>query len=142
MISCLLHFSLAGAQVCCIFHQPQHTHQKCWVKTILLSQTSIFWAWRGWRWLYTYMVIQMASKLRIRWKLKGYYALLLQSAKLFPTSHPWDQIRIYIKIPCTGWDPTHPSSNIKYLERLDVSITSCHGQWVEPVPTICCERLV
>jgi hypothetical protein len=34
--------STAGVRLCCAFYQPQQTVQKCWVKTILLSQTACF----------------------------------------------------------------------------------------------------
>jgi hypothetical protein len=34
--------STAGVRVCCAFYQPQQTVQKCWAKTILLSQTGMF----------------------------------------------------------------------------------------------------
>ncbi len=39
----LLHSSLASVRLCCVFYQRQHTVHKCWAKTILLSQTSMFW---------------------------------------------------------------------------------------------------
>ncbi len=35
--------STAGVRFCCAFYQPQHPVQKCWAKTIVLSQTSMFW---------------------------------------------------------------------------------------------------
>jgi hypothetical protein len=31
-----------SVRLCYAFYQPQQTIQKCWAKTILLSQTSIF----------------------------------------------------------------------------------------------------
>jgi hypothetical protein len=31
--------STAGVRLCSVFYQPQQTVQKCWAKTILLSQT-------------------------------------------------------------------------------------------------------
>jgi hypothetical protein len=34
--------STAGVRLCCAFCQPQHPVQKCWAKTILLSQTNTF----------------------------------------------------------------------------------------------------
>jgi hypothetical protein len=34
--------STAGIRLCCAFRQPQHPVQKCWAKTILLSQTNMF----------------------------------------------------------------------------------------------------
>jgi len=42
VISYFLHSSLAGVMLCYAFYQPQKTVQKCWAKTILLSQTSMF----------------------------------------------------------------------------------------------------
>jgi hypothetical protein len=41
--SFLLHFPLAGVQLCCAFYQPQQSVRECWAKTILLSQTGMFW---------------------------------------------------------------------------------------------------
>ncbi len=35
--------SVVGVSSCYAFRQPQNPEQKCWAKTILLSQTSIFW---------------------------------------------------------------------------------------------------
>jgi hypothetical protein len=40
--SYLSHSSLAGVRLCCAFHYPQQTVQKCWVNTILLSQPACF----------------------------------------------------------------------------------------------------
>jgi hypothetical protein len=34
--------STAGVRLCCAFYQPLHPVQKCWAKTILLSQTCMF----------------------------------------------------------------------------------------------------
>jgi hypothetical protein len=41
--SYLLHSLRAGVRVCCAFYQPQNTLQNSWAKTILLSQTGMFW---------------------------------------------------------------------------------------------------
>jgi hypothetical protein len=35
--------STAGVRLCCAFRQLQHPVQKCWAKTVLLSQTGMFW---------------------------------------------------------------------------------------------------
>jgi hypothetical protein len=35
--------SIAGVRFCCAFYQPQKTVQKCWAKTILLSQSGMLW---------------------------------------------------------------------------------------------------
>ncbi len=35
--------STAGGRLCCAFYQPLHLVGKCWVKTILLSQTIMLW---------------------------------------------------------------------------------------------------
>ncbi len=35
--------STAGGRLCCAFCRPLHLVRKCWVKTILLSQTIMFW---------------------------------------------------------------------------------------------------
>ncbi len=35
--------STAGGRLCCGFYWPLHLVRKCWVKTILLSQTIMFW---------------------------------------------------------------------------------------------------
>ncbi len=37
-----LHSSLAGVRLCLAFYQTHQTVQKCWAKTILLSQTSMW----------------------------------------------------------------------------------------------------
>jgi hypothetical protein len=34
--------STAAIGLCCAFRQPQHPVQKCWAKTILLSQINMF----------------------------------------------------------------------------------------------------
>jgi hypothetical protein len=34
--------SAADVRLCCAFYQRQQTLQKCWAKTILLSQTDMF----------------------------------------------------------------------------------------------------
>jgi hypothetical protein len=41
--SYLLHSSMAGSTLCCAFYQPQQTLENCSAKTILLSQTGLFW---------------------------------------------------------------------------------------------------
>jgi hypothetical protein len=35
--------SIAGVRLWCAFYQPLHPVQKCWAKTILLSQAGMFW---------------------------------------------------------------------------------------------------
>ncbi len=40
--SYLLHSSLPGVKLCDAFYQPQQTVQKCWAKTILLSNSTCF----------------------------------------------------------------------------------------------------
>ncbi len=48
--SYLLHSSLPGVKLCDAFYQPQQTVQKCWAKTILLSQIDVFWLFFIQRW--------------------------------------------------------------------------------------------
>ncbi len=88
MISCLLHSSLAGAQVCCILYQPQHTHQNAgskpfwWAKPAYFdfSSSNCAGAHTGhgrlemvvYIYIYTHTVMKMASKLWIWCKLNGY----------------------------------------------------------------------
>jgi hypothetical protein len=59
--------STAGVRFCCAFYLPQHPVQKCWAKTVVLSQTSMFWLFfiqfsfagphTEHQWSYSYMLL-------------------------------------------------------------------------------------
>ncbi len=65
--SYLLHSSLAGVRLCCAFYQPQQTVQKCWAKTILLSQTGMFWLFFIQFYLQGHMLSTAGDALRHIW---------------------------------------------------------------------------